>query len=139
MRSTDVDQRAHARSTSVDLAAAIALLNQAVNDTGHTLDSLAAAMQKDRAYIGKVLSADKPLSYAFVIALPDDVEARFEQLRAKRFGFVVVDPAPDRAEARERFVSGLLALLDAPSPLPVKADRMAHAEIADVAQKAVGQ
>lgn len=103
-----VDRREVTRSTSVDPA--IDLLKKAVADCDYTLDALAAAMGKDRAYIHKVLQGDKPLPYAFIEALPDDVEGKFEALRAKTFGYIVVEPVTgDRAI--EHLVSGLVGVL----------------------------
>src|SRR4051812_22565620 len=94
MEVTTVDQRTANRSISVDhhLREALTLLNQAVGDCGYTLDALEASMGKGRAYIHKVLQGEKPLSYAFVVSLPHDVEARFESLRAKALGHIVVVP-----------------------------------------------
>ena len=109
MAVTTVDRKPDHRSTSVDQARD--LLRRAVADCGYTLDALEAAMGKGRAYIHKVLQGEKPLSYDFVIALPDDVEARFEQLRAESFGHIVVTPAPDAKTAAEHLVSGVLGLL----------------------------
>jgi hypothetical protein len=103
-----VDRLAPARSTDVDQA--LALMRRAVADCGYTLDALEAAMGKDRAYIHKVLQGDKPMSLDFIVALPDDVEARFEQLRAEHFGLIVVAPV-DHATAVRQLVSGLVGVL----------------------------
>ncbi len=112
---TAVDRKLERRSTQVDLSAAVALLRRAVSDTGHTLDSLAAHFKaigapKDRAYIGKVLNQEKPLSYEFVVGLPDDVEARFEQLRAEHFGLIVAKRPTSREQAARDLISGVLGL-----------------------------
>jgi hypothetical protein len=104
---TSVDRRETDRSTTVDQV--LQLLNQAVSECGYTLDAMQAVMHKDRSYINKVLQGDKPLSYAFVVALPDDVEKRFEALRAKSFGLIVVEPSTG-TQAVENFVSGLVGL-----------------------------
>lgn len=85
-------------------------MRQAVSDCGYTLDALEAAMGKGRAYIHKVLNGEKPVSLEFIIALPDDVEARYEQLRAKALGLIVVKPSSGDA-AIENLVSGLCGLL----------------------------
>ena len=122
-------------STDVDLA--LDLLNRAVHDTGHTLDSLEAAMGKGRAYIGRVLAGDKPLSYAFICALPDDVEQRFEQLRGEQLGLIVVAPAVDQQDALQQFVTGLVGLVVG-HRLPARADRMAKADVAAPAQRKAG-
>lgn len=105
---TSVDRREDDRSTAVDQA--LALLRRAVADCDYTLDALEAAMKKNRAYIGKVLNGEKPMSLEFITALPDDVEARFEQLRAESFGLIVVAPASAESAAKH-LVAGLLGLL----------------------------
>lgn len=112
---TTVDPKPERRSMHVDLATAVALLRRAVSETGHTLDSLAAHFKqggcpKDRAYIGKVLNQEKPLNYEFVVGLPDDVEARFEQLRAEHFGLIVAKPPTSREQAARDFISGVFGL-----------------------------
>jgi hypothetical protein len=105
---TPVDRRSASGSIAVDQA--VSLLRRAVADCGYTLDALEAAMGKDRAYIHKVLQGDKPVSLEFIVALPDDVEARFEQLRAESFGLVCVAPASG-ADAIKQLVSGLVGML----------------------------
>lgn len=105
---TSVDHDAIVRSTAVDLAHAH--LRQAVKDTGHTLDSLAAHMEKDRAYIGKVLNREKPLSLDFLACLPQDVQAHYYQYRAEAFGYVVVEQM-DEEKARQSFAAGLFNIL----------------------------
>ena len=109
---TVVDPRASQRSTTVDpnMSLVLDLLNRAVADCDYTLDALQAAMGKDRAYIHKVLQGEKPLSYAFIVALPDDVEARFESLRAESCGHIVVTPVTGDQAVRH-LVSGLVGVL----------------------------
>lgn len=131
---TSVDQQALSRSTDVDQA--LALLRQAVQERGWTLDALAAAMGKDRAYIGKVLNGDKPFTLEFLVALPDDVEARYEHLRAEHFGLIVVQPL-EGADAHRAFVAGFLGMV-APR-LPARASGMAKAELRDVERRAVSR
>jgi hypothetical protein len=118
---TNVDPAARARSTSVDQAAtelerARQLLCKAASDLGYTLDSLEAAMGKGRAYIGKVLNGEKPMSLAFITALPDDLEARFELLRAESLGLICVEPV-DEETARRQLVSGLFGVLSPRRPM----------------------
>jgi hypothetical protein len=105
---TSIDPPRGGRSTAVDHG--LDLLRKAVGDCGYTLDALEAHMGKGRAYIHKVLSGEKPLSFEFITALPDDVEARFEQLRAESFGLIVVAPVQG-SEAIKHFVGGLVGLL----------------------------
>lgn len=107
-KSTTVGRRPIDRSISVDQARA--LLNRAIAECGYTLDALEAAMGKDRAYIHKVLQGDKPLPYAFIVALPDDVEAKFESLRAKSLGLIVAERVSGD-QALEHLVSGLVGVL----------------------------
>jgi hypothetical protein len=113
MEVTAVSPQLDRRGISVpldDLDQVRALLRRAVADCGYTLDALEAAMGKVRTYIHKVLQGEKPLSYEFIVALPDDVEARFEQLRAEHFGHIVVAPV-DTETAKRHLVTGLLGLL----------------------------
>lgn len=107
-----VVQSVSARTTAVDqVNRGLELLRKAVSDRDYTLDALQAFMGKDRVYIHKVLQGDKPLSFAFITALPEDVQARFEQLRAESFGLIVVAPVLDGQEAIRQLVGGLMGLL----------------------------
>lgn len=106
---TPVDRTRASRSTSVDQATA--LLRKAVADCGYTLDALEAAMGKGRAYIGKVLNGEKPVSLEFITALPDDVEARFEQLRGEDLGLIVATPAEDTHDAAQKLLTGVFYFL----------------------------
>ena len=108
MEVTVVDRTREPRSTAVDQA--LCLLRRAVADCNYTLDALEAAMGKGRAYIHKVLQGEKPLTLEFITALPDDVEARFEQLRAESFGLIVVPPVEGETAIRN-LVSGLIGVL----------------------------
>lgn len=108
-RSTAVDRGIDDGSTAVDQA--LVLLRRAVADRGYTLDALSAAMGKDRAHIHRVLQGEKPLTLQFITALPDDLEARYEQLRAEAFGFIVVTPL-EGPDAVKGFVGGLMGLLN---------------------------
>ena len=109
MEVTSVDRGSTTRSTSVDQA--LALLRKAVADCGYTLDALEAATGKGRAYIHKVLQGEKSVSLEFIIALPDDVEARFEHLRAEQLGLIVAAPATDTHDATQKLLSGAFYLL----------------------------
>lgn len=109
MEVTTIDRRSRDGSTPVDQATE--LLRKAVNDCGYTLDALESAMGKNRAYIGKVLNGEKPASLEFITALPDDAEARFEQLRAERLGLIVAQPATDTHDAAQKLLSGVFYLL----------------------------
>ena len=81
---TPVDQIADPRSTSVDHS--LVVLRQVVSDLGYTLDSLHAAMGKDRSFIHKVLYGEKPLPQDVLVALPDDIEAEWHARRAESLG-----------------------------------------------------
>jgi hypothetical protein len=122
LKATSDDRRTGPRSTDVDQA--LALLRQAVSECGYTFDALQAATGKDKAYLHRVLNGEDRCTLDFITALPDDIEARFENLRATQFGLIVVEPV-DLETARRHLVSGLVGVL-APR-LPLKADRMAHA------------
>src|SRR5215212_951181 len=79
--------------SSTDVERALALLRRAVADCGYTLDVLGASMGKRVAYIDTVLRGEQPMSVDFFLALPPDVEARFEQLRSEHFGLLVLTAA----------------------------------------------
>lgn len=103
-----------------------AWITRAVIESGWNQEALAAHLQKDKAYISRVLSGEKPLSAAFIRALPDDIERIVARYYAESLGLVVVAPLSGPA-AIEGFVGGLIGLLTA-SPLPAKA-QMVKAEL----------
>lgn len=121
------DQRDDLGSRLRDLAELLAWINRAIDEKCWNHEALAAHMQKDRAYISRVLSGDKPLSAAFLRALPDDIEAAVASYYAESFGLVVVAPASGDQAVRN-LVSGLVGMLSAPA-LPAKADRMVRSEL----------
>ena len=108
MEVTPVDRRRSPRSTAVDQA--LTLLRRAVSDCGYTLDALESSMGKGRAHIHRVLHGEKAFTLEFLTTLPDDVQARYEQLRAEHFGFIVVTPLAGD-DAVKGFVGGLMGLL----------------------------
>ena len=85
-------------------------------------------MQIDKGHLWKLLHGEKPWRIEHLLALPDDIEACFEQRRAEAFGLIVVEPV-DGDQALKNFVSGLLGVLGGPR-LPRRAGRMAKAAIA---------
>lgn len=122
-QSKGVDDARVEVSTGVDTA--LAQLRRCVQDRGWTLEALAAEMGIDKSLISRVLNGERSLTLAFLLALPDDVEALYTQRRAEAFGLIVVSPVHGD-EAVRHLVSGLLGVL-APR-LPSKADRMAKVE-----------
>lgn len=102
----DGDLLVAGRSPNRDL---LALVNRAVADCGYSHEALAVALAKDRGYITKVLNADKPLGVGFLMALPEDVGARFAQLHAESFGQIVVLPARGE-DALRQFAAGLIGI-----------------------------
>lgn len=108
------------------------LLRVCVTDCGWTMDALQTEMRKDKAYINRVLNGEKPMSWDFFIALPDDVRDEFHERLVEARGQIVVKPV-EREDAIRLLVSGLCSVL-APQ-LPAKADRMAKATTA-VAEQA---
>lgn len=110
-----------------DVDVLLAFIRQSMNELGWNDEALSAAMgYTDASYVGKVLKAEKPLSAAFLVALPDDIEARFAEKWAEHRGAVVVPPLHGRA-AVEALVAGLVGVLV--PQLPVKADAMLHASL----------
>lgn len=117
---------AKSRATSVAQAEAeveqlLTFIRQSMDELGWSDESLAAAMgYTDASYPGKVLKGDKPLSAAFLVSLPDDVEARFAEKWAEYRGAVVVAPLVGRA-AVEALVGGLVGVLVG-AQLPAKSN-----------------
>jgi hypothetical protein len=103
-----------------------------VADTNYTLESLSAAMGRDKAYISRVLHGEKPMTLLFITELPDDLEALYEQRRAEHFGRIVVEPLSG-VDAQRAFVAGALGLMSG-SVLPEKASTMAKATLAEPAK-----
>lgn len=120
-----VDRAGRVRSSAVDRW--LVMLRTAISECGWKHEALAAAMAIDPAYLSRMLSGEKPWTVRHIVALPDDVEARFEAKRAESLGLIVVAPAQGEDAVRQ-FVSGLFGVLR--SRLPLKADRMAKAEVA---------
>lgn len=125
------------RAKDVALAIVLARLRACISDRGYSLEALAVAMGKGEsyaAYISKVLTAEKPLSYEFIIALPDDVEAEFHSRSAKDFGRMVVTPATGEDAVRQ-FVAGLFGLLQPQFPEKASAPLKAALPTADQARR----
>lgn len=128
-----VDLTDASRSSVVDLAEMRAWINRAIAESGWNQEALASHLQKDKAYVSRVLSGEKPLSASFIRELPDDIERIVARYYAQSLGLVVVAPLSGPA-AIEGFVGGLIGLLTA-SPLPVKADRMVSAQLPTKARR----
>lgn len=119
-------------STHLDLAEMRAWINRAIDEAGWNQEALAAHMKKDKAYISRVLSGEKPLSASFIRELPDDIEVIVVRYHAESFGLVVVAPLQGQA-AVQALAAGLVGLL-APA-LPTRATAMAKAELPTQARK----
>lgn len=102
-----------------EVALLLVLLREAMLELKWNDEALSSEMgYTDASYVGKVLKGEKPLSAAFLVALPDDLEAKFTGKWAKRHGAVVVEPLSGE-RAVEALVAGLVGVL-APQ-LPAKA------------------
>lgn len=128
-QSTSVEPPAVRRSTAVDQD--LRLLRAAYDESGHTLDSVAAHMRIDRSYINKVLHGEKPLRLEFETALPPDLIGLYRKKQAEAYGYIVVRPLTG-ADAQCAFVAGALGLLA--SGLPTRASSMAKADLPVTAQ-----
>jgi len=104
----------------------LATLRTCVHEKGWTLEALESEMRIDKSLISRVLNGERPLTLAFLLALPDDVEVLFETRRAEAFGLLVV-PRLEGDAAAKAFASGLLGLLG--GRLPAKAALMAKANL----------
>jgi transcriptional regulator with XRE-family HTH domain len=121
-----IDHGSDDRSTTVDLAEMRTWISRALDVTGWNQEALAAHMGKDKAHISRVLSGEKPMSLAFLGALPDDVEAVVVGYYAESFGLVVVSPSHGDDAVRQ-LVSGLIGMLR--PQLPRRASSMVKASV----------
>jgi hypothetical protein len=105
------------------------VLRQALNDKGWTMEALSEHMGgKDKAYLHRVLSGDKPMPAGFFDELPHDAVGLFHARRAEAHGWLAVEPV-DHDLAFQHLVVGLLsmAMRGGMAILPAKASRMAQA------------
>jgi hypothetical protein len=127
-QSESLDRERRSRATSVaqaeaDVAMLRTFIRQAMAELKWTPEALAAEMgYTDASYPGKVLNGEKPLSAAFLVALPDDVEKRFTKKWANHHRFVCAEPL-NGAEAAEAIVGAVLGILS-PRAMPERADAM---------------
>jgi hypothetical protein len=104
-----------------DTSCVLALLRDAMDQTGWTHEALAAHLRDhgfphiDRPYITKMLatgrfSTTKPVSLRHLYALPADLRRTFVALCAERVGLIVA-PQLDEASAQRAFAQGLFSLV----------------------------
>jgi hypothetical protein len=94
------------------------MLRLAMIETGWTIDSLAAHLGIDKAHVSRLLTGEKPWRLEHLVALPRDMETRFERKRAEYFGLIVVERVD--TETAERYLAcGLFNILARPA---LKAD-----------------
>lgn len=103
-----VDRGPVARTTAVDRW--LSLMRQAIEDCKWKHEALAESMGIDKAYLSRLLSGEKPWRVEHVVSLPDDVEAKFEALRAESFGLIVV-PRLSGDAAIHALAAGLFGIL----------------------------
>jgi hypothetical protein len=109
-------------SRTASAVLALELLRKCASELGWTEEALAIHLKNDReyrGYVNKVLNGLKPLTFAFLESLPDDLLSLFYGRRAEELGSIVVAPADDIETAKRQFVSALVTLV-APA-LPLKA------------------
>jgi transcriptional regulator with XRE-family HTH domain len=123
-RATDVDQY-------------LATLRQAVHDAGWTIEALAAHLDIDKSYLSRMLSGEKEWRTEHHVALPDEIDALFLKRQAAERGWIVVEPVLCREQAFESALKLFVGLFAPSSPLPQRADRMAHAELRTASQPSV--
>jgi hypothetical protein len=116
IRRTDLERLAVERRTAVHHS--LALLRQAMADTGHTYDSLVAITGKSRSYLHDVLNGVKHCRLEFLVMLPRDMRARYCCLCAETHHYTVVKSA-DTEHALRHVVAVLLGSL---KPQMAKAD-----------------
>jgi hypothetical protein len=103
-----IERERAARSTRVEHA--LALLRKALQDCEWTYEALAVHTGKDRSYLHAILNGERPCRLDFLATLPEDVRARYAELVAQEYAFVVVRPAAAESAAAH-LVAGLLGLL----------------------------
>lgn len=133
-QSATADRRNSDRSASADLDRWLAMLQRAMADTGWTPEALDAHWETSRGYAWRLVNGEKPWSVERLLSLPDDLEARFEHLRAESFGLIVVQPLFGE-DARRALVAGLIGVLSSPA-LPVKTAGPIRAELRPDGKKA---
>ena len=89
-QTTPVDQLDRQRVMAVDHY--LSLWRQAMDDTGNTYESLNAHTGISGSHWQRMFTGEKPLRVENVLALPKDMQTRFEELRAKDLGLFVVRP-----------------------------------------------
>lgn len=127
------DRSAAERSREYDLW--LSHLKQAMAATGWTIDALAAHLEIDRSYVSRMLDGEKPWSGERLVALPDDLEAKLNAIRAEHFGLIVVRPLTG-LEAQKALVAGLIGVMSAPA-LPAKAGPPVKATLRDEPAKQI--
>jgi hypothetical protein len=85
-------------------------LREAVSETGWTLEPLAQHARMTPSHLSAVLWGSKPLRLAYLVALPEDVQACFAIKRAKACGLMVLEPVRGQ-QAREYLAAGLYGLI----------------------------
>lgn len=121
-------------STTVDVD--LAILRKVIEDLGWTCEAIAAAMGRGESYrthVFRVVNGERPMSHAFLKALPDDIEVEWHARLAEQGGRIVVAPLSG-ADAVRSLVGGLIGML-APPQLPVKASGMARAALPTKARR----
>lgn len=113
-----VDQRAANRSTEV--AHGLAVVRRAIEESGWNCEAVALDMGIDKSYLSRLLSGEKPFTFAHLLAMPDDAEAAFYLLRLRELNRPAIAISPiDPEAAIECFVRGLVGVLSARLPLDV--------------------
>jgi hypothetical protein len=102
--------------TAADNAVVLQLLRASIDESGWKHEAVAAAMSEasglsiDGPYLAKLLAGEKSWSLRHLLALPNDIEARFANKWASHRGAVVVAPLEGEA-AVAALVGGLVGLL----------------------------
>jgi hypothetical protein len=110
--------------------AELAALRLALKDKGwETGESLSAHMGgKDRRYIERVLSGEKPMPAGFLDDLPHAAVGLYHARQAEKHGHYVVSPAETVEDGARALIVGVLSAFAA-FRLPTKAQQMARASV----------
>ena len=104
-----LDQSEARWSTAVDQF--LARMRQAMDETGNTYDSLRAATGISGSHWQRMFNNEKPLRPSNIVALPLDMQIRFEELRAKDLGLLVVRRPKNSDDALAAVIGGVATIL----------------------------
>jgi hypothetical protein len=134
-QSSATDHVCEQRSSHADLEQWLDDLREAMGATGWTPESIDAHWNTSRGYAGRLCRGEKPWSLERILALPADLKAELDRLRAQRSGWIV-GALVSREEGIRQLFCGLVSVITNPSALEL-ARHTAKATLRDPLTKAV--